>query len=385
LLSRRATLPRSRKHTEMKPWRKPSAKEDKYGIPKGSWIPKNTVTNCYCCAAKFSFITKKKHHCRLCGNVVCNLCSESRLPVPGSDKVKRVCLKCLHSDVTGIEPATSNQSRKSELQRYIRHKTRSWASPSAPLHGDNTTKLKKDGSGEEKVNASANTISHRGGGVTGGHASSQSLPTLGKKKQSILERYCSSSEEDEEKHYSPTPAPPTAPPAPPAPSAPPMATPPPPLPITTKDTRKDDNDDVPSSKGKCGVCTQSIKDHQPAILLERSKCAVHKECFNCTECKETLIGCSKTYVLTMDEYRLKGGNTNEQLLNFIVPLCENHYKHRCGTFCSGCSLLLEGSFFKVGQSSYHPECMRCNDCNVQVNKGTIGPPKIINDIIRCDR
>ena len=33
----------------------------------------------------------------------------------------------------------------------------------------------------------------------------------------------------------------------------------------------------------------------------------------------------------------------------------------------------------------HPECMRCNDCNVQVNKGTIGPPKIINDIIRCDR
>lgn len=44
------------------------------------WTPDESASNCNCCQTNFS-ITKRKHHCRSCGEVVCKNCSEHLLPL----------------------------------------------------------------------------------------------------------------------------------------------------------------------------------------------------------------------------------------------------------------------------------------------------------------
>ncbi|CRK96553.1 CLUMA_CG010056, isoform C [Clunio marinus] len=66
------------------------------------WTPDESATNCNCCQTNFS-ITKRKHHCRSCGEVVCKNCSEHLLPLEDSNgvlgKPVRVCDKCWDSRV----------------------------------------------------------------------------------------------------------------------------------------------------------------------------------------------------------------------------------------------------------------------------------------------
>lgn len=47
------------------------------------WTPDESANNCNCCQTNFS-ITKRKHHCRSCGEVVCKNCSEHLLPLEDS-------------------------------------------------------------------------------------------------------------------------------------------------------------------------------------------------------------------------------------------------------------------------------------------------------------
>ena len=44
------------------------------------WTPDESASSCNCCQTNFS-ITKRKHHCRSCGEVVCKNCSEHLLPL----------------------------------------------------------------------------------------------------------------------------------------------------------------------------------------------------------------------------------------------------------------------------------------------------------------
>jgi hypothetical protein len=134
----------------------------------------------------------------------------------------------------------------------------------------------------------------------------------------------------------------------------------------------------------CGVCSHDVTRQQPAIILGTSKRTVHKSCFNCLECNISLVGQPKTYCLSLDEYKAKGGDQNNALnQDTIVPLCEQHYTRRCGTFCHDCKEILEGKFFKVGDKSYHPDCLKCFDCNLQVNTPE-QPVKLSNNVIRCE-
>ncbi|XP_028677071.1 zinc finger FYVE domain-containing protein 1 [Erpetoichthys calabaricus] len=59
------------------------------------WIPDHEITHCHYCHREF---TPKIsiHHCRACGQGVCNECSPERRPVPsrGWDHPVRVCLNC---------------------------------------------------------------------------------------------------------------------------------------------------------------------------------------------------------------------------------------------------------------------------------------------------
>ena len=99
----------------------------------------------------------------------------------------------------------------------------------------------------------------------------------------------------------------------------------------------------------------------------------------------TLVNDAQTYVLALDEYRSKGGDPQHSLSDrtVVVPLCKEHFQQRCGSFCIRCSLIIEGPMLKIGEAKYHPACLRCADCDVQVNTEKTGPPKIHNHVIRC--
>ncbi|KAF4757746.1 hypothetical protein FOZ63_027950 [Perkinsus olseni] len=68
--------------------------------PKAHWVPDDMVTACSVCHEPFS-VTRRKHHCRHCGRVVCAQCSEHRVVVPGVKAKVRVCDACepLYSDL----------------------------------------------------------------------------------------------------------------------------------------------------------------------------------------------------------------------------------------------------------------------------------------------
>ncbi|KAF0695811.1 Aste57867_13408 [Aphanomyces stellatus] len=60
-----------------------------------SWVPDALADRCYHCQAVFSLVLRR-HHCRRCGNVFCDACSSSRMPLvsAGFFTPVRVCDKC---------------------------------------------------------------------------------------------------------------------------------------------------------------------------------------------------------------------------------------------------------------------------------------------------
>ena len=63
-----------------------------------AWVPDEAVTACSLCAAPFTAIMRRRHHCRRCGRVVCAPCSPHELPAPGAPgdagRTSRHCVAC---------------------------------------------------------------------------------------------------------------------------------------------------------------------------------------------------------------------------------------------------------------------------------------------------
>ncbi|TPX43839.1 hypothetical protein SeMB42_g04565 [Synchytrium endobioticum] len=58
------------------------------------WIPDDQASSCMQCKEEFS-IFRRKHHCRLCGLVVCNPCSSNYVVLPGhEERPARTCDPC---------------------------------------------------------------------------------------------------------------------------------------------------------------------------------------------------------------------------------------------------------------------------------------------------
>ena len=55
------------------------------------WNP--DTDHCENCNAIFTFF-RRRHHCRMCGHVVCDKCSPNKMVVPGYEGVARVCNQC---------------------------------------------------------------------------------------------------------------------------------------------------------------------------------------------------------------------------------------------------------------------------------------------------
>uniref|UniRef100_A0A1I8EL67 FYVE zinc finger family protein n=1 Tax=Wuchereria bancrofti TaxID=6293 RepID=A0A1I8EL67_WUCBA len=68
-------------------------KEELLPLSEAEWEKDGNVLNCKGCNLQFS-MSKRKHHCRNCGSIFCNSCTDARVKLPSSAKPVRVCLHC---------------------------------------------------------------------------------------------------------------------------------------------------------------------------------------------------------------------------------------------------------------------------------------------------
>lgn len=66
---------------------------------KVEWEPKSMQRACAVCKQTFKSMTLRKthgkHHCRVCGKVVCHVCAANRIYMEVSNKFERVCITCI--------------------------------------------------------------------------------------------------------------------------------------------------------------------------------------------------------------------------------------------------------------------------------------------------
>eukprot|EP00756_Hemistasia_phaeocysticola_P029272 Hpha_TRINITY_DN16222_c1_g2::TRINITY_DN16222_c1_g2_i1::g.11250::m.11250 len=64
-----------------------------------AWVPDESTKTCQCCGLNFNFV-RRRHHCRACGQVVCNSCSVSRKVVldMGHTRPVRCCDNCVQAE-----------------------------------------------------------------------------------------------------------------------------------------------------------------------------------------------------------------------------------------------------------------------------------------------
>ncbi|NXT81789.1 FGD2 protein, partial [Zapornia atra] len=59
------------------------------------WVRDNLVTMCMRCKEPFNAITRRRHHCRACGYVVCARCSDYKAELQyDGNRLNRVCQEC---------------------------------------------------------------------------------------------------------------------------------------------------------------------------------------------------------------------------------------------------------------------------------------------------
>ncbi|XP_057685704.1 FYVE, RhoGEF and PH domain-containing protein 1 isoform X2 [Corythoichthys intestinalis] len=85
-------------------------------------IREKEVTLCMKCQEAFNALTRRRHHCKACGHVVCGKCSEFRARLSyDNNRTNRVCMDC-YAMLVGVSPppsvvAANNQRRRSILEK----------------------------------------------------------------------------------------------------------------------------------------------------------------------------------------------------------------------------------------------------------------------------
>ncbi|KAG5897193.1 hypothetical protein JTB14_022548 [Gonioctena quinquepunctata] len=59
----------------------------------GAWVKDNSANQCASCNKEFN-LTRRRHHCRNCGEIFCHACSDNTMSLPSSAKPVRVCDDC---------------------------------------------------------------------------------------------------------------------------------------------------------------------------------------------------------------------------------------------------------------------------------------------------
>lgn len=84
-------------------------------VDNSFWISDDTPA-CSSCHERFSW-TRRRHHCRNCGNVVCAKCSSNSMPLPkvGTTKPVRVCTNCHIQLLAAAVQRTAHTPQPSQL------------------------------------------------------------------------------------------------------------------------------------------------------------------------------------------------------------------------------------------------------------------------------
>uniref|UniRef100_A0A8B9L8G2 FYVE, RhoGEF and PH domain containing 4a n=1 Tax=Astyanax mexicanus TaxID=7994 RepID=A0A8B9L8G2_ASTMX len=76
------------------------------------WIRDNEVTMCMKCREPFNALTRRRHHCRACGYVVCWKCSDNKASLEyDGNKMNKVCRDC-YSILTGHSESEEKEGKK---------------------------------------------------------------------------------------------------------------------------------------------------------------------------------------------------------------------------------------------------------------------------------
>ncbi|XP_014872854.1 FYVE, RhoGEF and PH domain-containing protein 1 isoform X1 [Poecilia latipinna] len=96
-------------------------------------IREKEVTLCMKCQEPFNSITKRRHHCKACGHVVCGKCSEFRARLTyDNNRTNRVCVDC-YVTLVGASPSPGAMSSSSQRRRSILEKQASLAAENSVI------------------------------------------------------------------------------------------------------------------------------------------------------------------------------------------------------------------------------------------------------------
>ncbi|XP_036269458.1 FYVE, RhoGEF and PH domain-containing protein 2 isoform X2 [Pipistrellus kuhlii] len=90
---------------------------EELGLRAPQWVRDSMVTMCMRCQEPFTALTRRRHHCRACGYVVCARCSDYRAELKyDGNRPNRVCLHC-YTFLTGhVLPADREDRRRGILE-----------------------------------------------------------------------------------------------------------------------------------------------------------------------------------------------------------------------------------------------------------------------------
>ncbi|KAJ8265097.1 hypothetical protein COCON_G00141960 [Conger conger] len=96
-------------------------------------IREKEVTLCMKCQEPFNSITKRRHHCKACGHVVCGKCSEFRARLLyDNNRANRVCVDC-YTTLHGVPPSPASLPSTAQRRRSILEKQASVAAENSVL------------------------------------------------------------------------------------------------------------------------------------------------------------------------------------------------------------------------------------------------------------
>lgn len=119
-------------------------------IAPNYWIPNSRILYCALCSNEFGQFDQK-HHCRLCGNGLCNTCSSKSKPVPErgwGDTSVRVCDRCYERSnhlSTAMDLLPPLSSPTSSIQQLNQQKNRQSNDNGKQMHFEQIDDIQLDG------------------------------------------------------------------------------------------------------------------------------------------------------------------------------------------------------------------------------------------------
>uniref|UniRef100_A0A6I8PDM3 FYVE-type domain-containing protein n=1 Tax=Ornithorhynchus anatinus TaxID=9258 RepID=A0A6I8PDM3_ORNAN len=91
---------------------------EELGLRAPQWVRDKMVTMCMRCREPFNALTRRRHHCRACGYVVCARCSDFRAELKyDENRSNRVCLECYVFLTGNLLPEEKEERRKGILEK----------------------------------------------------------------------------------------------------------------------------------------------------------------------------------------------------------------------------------------------------------------------------